>query len=76
MVEEKSWVDIITGLLGATFLLVAILFAYTWAFSVIWNFVIPSLFNGPDINYVESAAIIMGARMLFSPIKFSKSKEV
>ena len=36
---------------------------------VLWNWLVPSLFNGPEIGFLESLGLLLLSKILFSPWK-------
>lgn len=62
------------GILGLGFVAFAI-----WLTMTLWNWLIPDLFNGPEIGYWQTAGLFILAKILFAGIspgkKYSKSHD-
>ncbi len=50
--------------IGAVILFVLLAFALAWATMLLWNWLIPSLFGGPIITYLEAAGLMILGRLL------------
>ena len=51
--------------IGAVILFSLLAFALAWATMLLWNWLIPALFNGPEITYVQAAGLMILGRLLF-----------
>jgi len=47
----------------------ALAFALAWVTMLLWNWLIPSLFHGPVITYLEAAGLMILGRMLVGGFK-------
>jgi len=51
------------GIMGAGFIAAAI-----WLTMTLWNWLVPDLFNGPDISYWQTAGLFILSKILFTGI--------
>ena len=51
------------GIMGLGFIASAI-----WVTMSLWNWLVPDLFNGPDINYWQTAGLFLLSKILFAGI--------
>ena len=49
------------GILGVGFI-----FLFIWIIMLLWNSLIPELFNGPELSYWQAAGILILSKILFS----------
>lgn len=47
----------------------ALAFALAWVTMLLWNWLIPSLFGGPEIRYLEAAGLMILGRLLVGGFK-------
>jgi len=45
---------------------IAIAALVVWVIMLLWNWLVPELFNGPQITYWQSAGILLLSKILFS----------
>lgn len=50
--------------IGAVILFTFLAFALAWVTMLLWNWLVPSLFNGPEIRYIEAAGLMILGRLL------------
>ena len=58
------------GVLG-----VAAVFGFTWVVMLLWNALIPELFNGPEIAYWQTMGLLVLSKILFSGIGGGKGEK-
>ena len=51
------------GVLG-----VAAVFGFTWVVMLLWNALVPELFNGPIVGYWQTLGLLVLSKILFSGI--------
>ena len=51
------------GVLG-----VAAMFGFTYVVMLLWNWLVPELFNGPDIGYWQTLGLLVLSKIIFSGI--------
>ena len=43
--------------------------AFSWAVMLLWNYVVPPLFRGPEIGYGQALALLVLSRILFGGLR-------
>jgi len=61
MKTRNGWKYAGFGLLG-----IAALFGFTLVVMLLWNALVPNLFNGPEVNYWQTLGLLVLAKILFS----------
>ncbi|HTF04225.1 MAG TPA: hypothetical protein VK826_09365 [Bacteroidia bacterium] len=59
--------------IGAVILFTVLAFALAWVTMLLWNWLVPGIFGGPMITYVEAAGLMILGRLLFGGFKSGKS---
>jgi hypothetical protein len=59
----------ILKVIGATILFTLLAFALAWVTMLLWNWLVPTLFNGPEIKYLEAAGLMILGRLLVGGFK-------
>ena len=57
------------GVLG-----VAAVFVFTWVVMLLWNWLVPEIFNGPVLGYWQTLGLLVLSKILFSGIGGGGSK--
>lgn len=50
--------------IGAVVLFATLAFALAWVTMLLWNWLVPTLFGGPEIRYLEAAGLMILGRLL------------
>jgi hypothetical protein len=53
-----------TWILKFIFFAIAIAFAFSLAVMLLWNWLVPEIFNGPQINFVQAVGLLALAKIL------------
>jgi len=56
---------------GVAIAIAVILFmaVFSWAVMLLWNYVVPSVFHGPQIGYWQALALLVLCRILFGGLR-------
>ncbi len=59
--------------IGAVILFTLFAFALAWVTMLLWNWLVPGIFGGPIITYLEAAGLMILGRLLIGGFKGGKS---
>ena len=71
--QDDSVKNAFFGCVGAGACLVIVLAASSWLFQLVWNYLVPGLFHGPQLSYWQAAALLFFLTWIGNLFK-SKSK--
>jgi hypothetical protein len=62
--------------IGAVILFTLLAFALAWVTMWLWNWLVPGIFGGPVISYIEAAGLMILGRLLFGGFKSTTANTV
>lgn len=73
--KDFTGLQLVGVIAGFIFVFALLIFVYAWVTSVLWNYVMPTIFGLPTISIEQAFVLGVLTRMLFTSYSYSRSSK-